>query len=624
MGEKIIEVLHAKSQSLPEEMTMYHQEMIVTMPKTVIQAEIIQVPETPRIMLHHLETIHTVTAAIQLLGTNITLEDIVIVIAMVVDVIEIILNIQVVALIENHTRIMVPPVVYLQHVGPLSVMVEAIAMMIPAAHVMDMVELVTGIMEESRIRRLGVKADGLRNSQSNDILQHQDSNCAGTSNNNALQEDESSNFITKNRNLVSPVYCKEESRMDHPGPDAGTEPCDSQQDSECSSNKGKTLGKEVLVLMQALNTLSTPEEKLAALCKKYADLLEENRNVQKQMKILQKKQAQIVKEKVHLQSEHSKAILARSKLESLCRELQRHNKSLKEENVQQAQEEEEHRKEATTRFQFTLNEIQAQLEQHDIYNAKLRQENTELGEKLKKLLEQYALREEHIDKVFKHKELQQRLVDARLQQTTQLIEEADEKHQREREFLLKEATESRHKYEEMKQQEVQLKQQLSLYMDKFEEFQTTMAKSNELFTTLRQEMEKMTKKIKKLEKDMIMWRTKWENNNRVLLQMAEEKTVRDKEYKSFQIKLERLEKLCRALQAERNELREKVEVLKEQASVNIVDVRVIQSCTAPPVSQNELKSSSSKTARVDLDAKVEGVNETKCSSQDTLSISSRH
>lgn len=49
----------------------------------------------------------------------------------------------------------------------------------------------------------------------------------------------------------------------------------------------------------------------------------------------------------------------------------------------------------------------------------------------------------------------------------------------------------------MKQQEVQLKQQLSLYMDKFEEFQTTMAKSNELFTTFRQEMEKMTKKIKK-------------------------------------------------------------------------------------------------------------------------------
>lgn len=235
--------------------------------------------------------------------------------------------------------------------------------------------------------------------------------------------------------------------------------------------------------------------------------------------------------------------------------------------MQQAREEEERRKEATAHFQITLNEIQAQLEQHDIHNAKLRQENIELGEKLKKLIEQYALREEHIDKVFKHKELQQQLVDAKLQQTTQLIKEADEKHQREREFLLKEATESRHKYEQMKQQEVQLKQQLSLYMDKFEEFQTTMAKSNELFTTFRQEMEKMTKKIKKLEKETIIWRTKWENNNKALLQMAEEKTVRDKEYKAFQVKLERLEKLCRALQTERNELNEKVEVLKEQVSV---------------------------------------------------------
>ena len=35
---------------------------------------------------------------------------------------------------------------------------------------------------------------------------------------------------------------------------------------------------------------------------------------------------------------------------------------------------------------------------------------------------------------------------------------------------------------------------------------------------------------------------------------------------AFQIKLERLEKLCRALQTERNELNEKVEVLKEQVS----------------------------------------------------------
>lgn len=62
-----------------------------------------------------------------------------------------------------------------------------------------------------------------------------------------------------------------------------------------------------------------------------------------------------------------------------------------------------------------------------------------------------------------------------------------------------------------------------------------------------------------------------------------QKTVRDKEYKGFQIKLERLEKLCRALQTERNELNEKVEVLKEQVSLREADVdlgvQVLQSCT---------------------------------------------
>lgn len=57
--------------------------------------------------------------------------------------------------------------------------------------------------------------------------------------------------------------------------------------------------------------------------------LEEHRAEQKKLKYLQKRQAQITKEKDQLQSEHSRAILARSKLESLCRELQRHNKNLK-------------------------------------------------------------------------------------------------------------------------------------------------------------------------------------------------------------------------------------------------------------------------------------------------------
>lgn len=73
---------------------------------------------------------------------------------------------------------------------------------------------------------------------------------------------------------------------------------------------------------------------------------------------------------------------------------------LQEEGMQRTRLEEEKRKEVTSHFQVTLNDIQAQMEQHNERNASLRQENTELAEKLKKLYEQYKLREEVRGQVF--------------------------------------------------------------------------------------------------------------------------------------------------------------------------------------------------------------------------------
>lgn len=42
---------------------------------------------------------------------------------------------------------------------------------------------------------------------------------------------------------------------------------------------------------------------------------------------------------------------------------------------------------------------------------------------------------QHIDKVFKHKDLQQQLVDAKLQQAQEMLKEAEDRHQREKEFV---------------------------------------------------------------------------------------------------------------------------------------------------------------------------------------------
>lgn len=346
-------------------------------------------------------------------------------------------------------------------------------------------------------------------------------------------------------------------------PEEGKANGEKQQRKTQGKKKVKGLGKEITVLMQTLNTLSTPDEKLAGLCKKYAELLGVHRDTQKQVRALQKKQNEVVQEKDTLRNEHSKAILARSKLESLCKELQKHNRSLKEDGVQRARLEEEKRKEVTSHFQLTLNDIQVQMEQHNERNASLRQDNAELADKLKTLYDQYKLREEHIDKAVKHKDLQQQLVDAKLHQAQELLNESEERHEREKEFLLKETVESLRMCKLMTQQEVHLKQQVSLYSDKFEECHSTLSKSNEVFTTFKQEMEKMTKKIKKLEKETAMYRSRWESSNKALVEMAEEKTVRDQEFEALQGKVQRLDKLRRALKAERNKLSKKVQSLSD-------------------------------------------------------------
>ncbi|XP_008061823.1 beta-taxilin-like [Carlito syrichta] len=233
-----------------------------------------------------------------------------------------------------------------------------------------------------------------------------------------------------------------------------------------------------------------------------------------------------------------------------------------EETLQRAREEEEKRKEITSHFQSTLTDIQAQIEQQSERNMKLCQENTELAEKLKSIIDQYELREEHLDKIFKHRELQQKLVDAKLEQAQEMMKEAEEQHKREKEYLLNQAAEWKLQAKVLKEQETVLQAQLTLYSGRFEEFQSTLTKSNEVFAAFKQEMDKTTKKMKKLEKDTATWKARFENCNKALLDMIEEKALRAKEYECFVMKIGRLENLCRALQEERNELYKKIREAK--------------------------------------------------------------
>ncbi|KAK2855840.1 hypothetical protein Q5P01_004575 [Channa striata] len=340
---------------------------------------------------------------------------------------------------------------------------------------------------------------------------------------------------------------------------------------------------EVSLIKQSLNS-SSPEEKLDDVVRKFAQLAVLRRRDEKKQRVQQQSLSA-------LQAERHSCVVARSKLEALCRDLQRHYEVLREETLQRCREDEEKRKEMSGHFQQMLTEIQTQIEQHSVRNDKLCRENSNLTDKLESLMNQCELREQSLEKINRHRDLEHKLTEAKLEQANALLAEAEDRHKREKEYLLREAIDKTKKCFAMKEQELAMKKQLllqaaewklqaqtlreqgtvmqaqlTLYGQKFDEFQETLAKSNEIYVRFKKEMENMSDKMKKVEKESNLWKTRFENCNKALTDMIEERTEKGKEYDLFVLKIQRLEKLCRALQDERKVLYEKIKEVRHANS----------------------------------------------------------
>ncbi|XP_060065439.1 beta-taxilin-like [Ylistrum balloti] len=321
----------------------------------------------------------------------------------------------------------------------------------------------------------------------------------------SLESDALEAALEESLNGVDLEPVDEKPRVD--GDLKGDDPKAKKEKTKEEKKSKKKEDKTIDHILRALSSLHTTEEKLAALCKKYADLHEEHRVLQTSNK-------------------------------------QNTRKLSVQESLQRAREEDEKRKEISNKFQTTITEIQQQMTDHHERNQKLREENQELAAKLKKFIEQYELREKQVEKVMQHRELEQKLADAKLAQSNAILKEEQERNKKEKELLVLQATEGQKKA-------TLLEAQLAMYKERYEEFQSTINKSNEMFQKFKTEMDKMTKRIKKLEKDGAQWKQKWENSNKALIEMAEEKTLYDREKPLLMGKIKKLESLCRAMQAER-------------------------------------------------------------------------
>ncbi|XP_014902113.1 beta-taxilin [Poecilia latipinna] len=303
---------------------------------------------------------------------------------------------------------------------------------------------------------------------------------------------------------------------------------------------------DVSLIRQRLTNLPSTEDRLEELVQQFAELAALWRGEQQQKSALQQKLC-------HLLEERRCSIAARSQLEALCRDLQAHYGALREETLRRCREDEEKRSDITNHFQETLEEIQAQIELHSGRNDKLRQENANLTDKLESLMSQYERREE-----VRGGEREAGGGGRRPSVTASVSVPSDQ--------LLVQAAEWKLQAKTLREQATVMQAQLALYAQKFDEFQATLAKSNEIYVRFKQEMDNMTEKMKKVEKEANLWKTRFENCNKTLIDMIEERTEKGREYNLFVLKIQKLEKLCRALQEERKGLYDKIREVRQSSA----------------------------------------------------------
>ncbi|XP_053202378.1 LOW QUALITY PROTEIN: gamma-taxilin-like [Panonychus citri] len=304
-------------------------------------------------------------------------------------------------------------------------------------------------------------------------------------------------------------------------------------------------------ILKNLNCDNNEQNQLKLLCKMYMDLMEENKVLDKGNKQHVKTFTRLNKEKEQLQSENNRLILAKSRLESLCRELQKHNKAIKEESLLRVKEEEEKHRTMAAKFQATLSEIMILVQESHQRNNTLRGENMQYEKKLRIYLEHYGKWEKEIEKILASKDLEIQLTKTKLAEANLTSDREKEKLIEENQQILNMMTDLHKKHSESITNENHLKAQLSLYIEKYDEFQTLLAKSNEMFNGFKKDMDKMSKRIKDLEKEIKGWKKKCDDANQALI-------VADEERKTSKQKIQKLENLCRALQSERNQLSDRL------------------------------------------------------------------
>lgn len=224
---------------------------------------------------------------------------------------------------------------------------------------------------------------------------------------------------------------------------------------------------------------------------------------------------------------------------------------MQEENMAKLKEEEERRKAVALKFTGKLTDINNMMEETKEKSSKLREENLKMTSKLTELYNEFQQREQDSTKMAHQMDIEKQYNEARLKKMELEMRAEKEIMGRERALIQGNLEKSEANCRILQNTIKGLQEQIDVYKNQYSDFESTMTKSNKVFDTFKYEITTMTKRVASLETETQVWRTKYQNSAKQIIDLSKLKQNHEKAIVTSEKKIEQLQKLCRQLQVDR-------------------------------------------------------------------------
>ncbi|KAL1895786.1 hypothetical protein Cpir12675_003064 [Ceratocystis pirilliformis] len=254
--------------------------------------------------------------------------------------------------------------------------------------------------------------------------------------------------------------------------------------------------------------------KIDLLLRRASELMADLRRMEKENMKNKKRGDALQKDKDAKMTELGRTNQLKEKLEKLCRELQKDNNKLKNENKTL----QDNLARTTKAHDLRMESVLGKLEGYQKEKDNPRQEVIDVSmeelfrQRFKTLIEQYELRDLHFQAQLRTKELEVQYNMVRFEAQKRIAEDEVAK-----------GRQLQSQVQGLSSSDAELRSQVNRYAEKFKQVEDTLTNSNELFSTFRKEIEDMSKRNRVLERENKNLKRKQRVSDESLIQMAGER-----------------------------------------------------------------------------------------------------